>query len=147
MKQNTDIVQFEKKQSFKVPENYFLELKSEIQSKTEKLELEFTRTLHYRLDLVCISYTHSLTCQYITCTHRGINMRRVALPCVLYRYLDYFLNFFTDNAVTDFIHHFFLSSLSCSFCSLLSTDCFFISFLILFNHHFITIINCFFFFS
>ena len=45
MKQNTDIVQFEKKQSFKVPENYFLELKSEIQSKTEKLELEFNSIL------------------------------------------------------------------------------------------------------
>jgi len=49
MKQNTDIVQFEKKQSFKVPENYFLELKSEIQSKTEKLELEFNSSHYFNL--------------------------------------------------------------------------------------------------
>ena len=49
MKQNTDIEQFEKKQSFKVPENYFLELKSEIQSKTEKLELEFNSSHYFNL--------------------------------------------------------------------------------------------------
>ena len=49
MKQNTDIVQFEKKQSFKVPENYFLELKGEIQSKTEKLELEFNSSHYFNL--------------------------------------------------------------------------------------------------
>ena len=49
MKQNIDIVQFEKKQSFKVPENYFLELKSEIQSKTEKLELEFNSSHYFNL--------------------------------------------------------------------------------------------------
>ena len=49
MKQNTDIDQFEKKQSFKVPENYFLELKSDIQSKTEKLELEFNSSHYFNL--------------------------------------------------------------------------------------------------
>lgn len=49
MKQNTDIEKFEKKQSFKVPENYFLELKSEIQSKTEKLELEFNSSHYFNL--------------------------------------------------------------------------------------------------
>ena len=49
MKQNTDIEQFEKKQSFKVPENYFLELKSDIQSKTEKLELEFNSSHYFNL--------------------------------------------------------------------------------------------------
>ena len=49
MKQNTDIEKFEKKQFFKVPENYFLELKSEIQSKTEKLELEFNSSHYFNL--------------------------------------------------------------------------------------------------
>ena len=51
MKQNTDIVQFEKKQSFKVPENYFLELKSEIQSKTEKLELKLNLSHYFNLKI------------------------------------------------------------------------------------------------
>ena len=49
MKQNTDIEQFEKKQSFKVPENYFLELKSDIQSKTE--ELEFNSSHYFNLKI------------------------------------------------------------------------------------------------
>ena len=49
MKQNTDIEQFEKKQSFKVPENYFLELKSDIQSKTE--ELEFNSSYYFNLKI------------------------------------------------------------------------------------------------
>ena len=51
MKQNTDIEQFEKKQSFKVPENYFLELKSDIQSKTEELELEFNSSHYFNLKI------------------------------------------------------------------------------------------------
>mgnify|MGYP001472614718 FL=1 len=51
MKQNTDIEQFEKKQSFKVPENYFLELKSDIQSKTEKLELKFNLSHYFNLKI------------------------------------------------------------------------------------------------
>tara|TARA_B100000795_G_C22685782_1_gene393587 strand:+ start:583 stop:978 length:396 start_codon:yes stop_codon:yes gene_type:complete len=51
MKQNTDIDQFEKKQSFKVPENYFLELKSDIQSKTEKLELKFNLSHYFNLKI------------------------------------------------------------------------------------------------
>ena len=49
IKQNTDIEQFEKKQSFKVPENYFLELKSDIQSKTE--ELEFNSSYYFNLKI------------------------------------------------------------------------------------------------
>ena len=51
MKQNTDIDQFEKKQSFKVPENYFLELKSDIQSKTEKLELKLNLSHYFNLKI------------------------------------------------------------------------------------------------
>ena len=51
MKQNTDIEQFEKKQSFKVPENYFLELKSDIQSKTEKLELKLKLSHYFNLKI------------------------------------------------------------------------------------------------
>lgn len=51
MKQNTDIEQFEKKQSFKVPENYFLELKSDIQSKTEKLELKLNLSHYFNLKI------------------------------------------------------------------------------------------------
>jgi len=51
MKQNTNIEQFEKKQSFKVPENYFLELKSDIQSKTEKLELKFNLSHYFNLKI------------------------------------------------------------------------------------------------
>ena len=51
MKQNTDIEQFEKKQSFKVPENYFLELKSDIQSKTEKLEFKFNLSHYFNLKI------------------------------------------------------------------------------------------------
>ena len=51
MKQNTDIEQFEKKQSFKVPENYFLELKSDIQSKTEKLKLKFNLSHYFNLKI------------------------------------------------------------------------------------------------
>ena len=51
MKQNTDIEQFEKKQSFKVPENYFFELKSDIQSKTEKLELKFNLSHYFNLKI------------------------------------------------------------------------------------------------
>ena len=51
MKQNTDIEQFEKKQSFKVPENYFFELKSDIQSKTEKLEFKFNLSHYFNLKI------------------------------------------------------------------------------------------------
>ena len=51
MKQNTDIEQFEKKQSFKVPENYFFELKSDIQSKTEKLELKLNLSHYFNLKI------------------------------------------------------------------------------------------------
>ena len=51
MKQNTDIEQFEKKQSFKVPENYFFELKNDIQSKTEKLEFKFNLSHYFNLKI------------------------------------------------------------------------------------------------
>jgi hypothetical protein len=47
MKQTKDIEQFDKKQSFIVPENYFFKLKSDIQFKTENLEskIEFKNYL------------------------------------------------------------------------------------------------------
>ena len=47
MKQTNNIEQFDKKQSFIVPENYFSKLKSDIQFKTENLEskIEFKNYL------------------------------------------------------------------------------------------------------